>query len=308
MSTHRFLGIPAAALSLALLFGLAGCSGGSASGVESAPEVAAPAAADTEGASSAEGASAGDAKSADDSAETFGSEGTTSAAERKIARTATLTLVITNPAESAAQLRQVAEASGGYLLSESIVTEQRNGQYQMSSSMMLAVPSEKLDQSLDDFAQVGTVTRRTVTGQDVTAAVVDVEARIKVLRESIARVEKLMNSAGSISEIAKIEAELTSRQEELESMVARQRRLANSVEMAPVTITLKPAAVVTNEQVDPALVLVGVMIPVLIVAGAIVVAIVLRRRREGSAAESAGTASGAKASGDAHAASDDESD
>lgn len=200
----------------------------------------------------------------------------------------------------------MAEASGGYLLSESIVTEQRNGQYQMSSSMMLAVPSEKLDQSLDDFAQVGTVTRRTVTGQDVTAAVVDVEARIKVLRESITRVEKLMNSAGSISEIAQIEAELTSRQEELESMVARQRRLANSVEMAPVTITLKPAAVVTNEQVDPALVLVGVMIPVL-VAGAIVVAIVLRRRREGSAA-GCRHGIGAKASGDACNFSDDESD
>lgn len=221
MAPSRAPRVWTALVTAALLLGLVGCSGASPASSSENADGPAPAAPATEAKADASGS------------------GAATTAERQVAKTASMTLLVDDPAAAAKRARQTAEALGGYLLSENVVTEQKDGLYVKPSTVTVAVPSAKLDDSLDAFAMLGNATYRTVTAEDVTTQVVDLDARIRVLRESIARVEQLMNKAGSISQVAQVEAELTSRQSDLESLLAKQRALAGRVEMAPVTITLK---------------------------------------------------------------------
>ena len=207
----------------------------------------------------------------------------------------------TDPAASAKQLRTTAEGLGGYVLNELVVTEQRNGLYVQPSTVTVAVPSAKLDDALDALGKLGDVTYRAIEAQDVTTEVVDLEARIKTLRASIARVEELMARAGTITQIAQVEAELTSRQSQLESMVAQQRALADRVAMTPVTVTLRTAAIVAEPNplwqgleaglemlltsVRVLIVVVGALLPFAVLGLAIALPILWWRRRHARGAK-----------------------
>lgn len=172
--------------------------------------------------------------------------------DRKIARSATLELVVADVDRAASELRRVATLVGGMVTSESLQlsTDSEPGGYG-TSELVVTVPSSRLDETLTLIAGLGKVTRRAVDSVDVTDTVVDVDSRVKTLRESIARLQALMERAGSVSDIAAVEAELTSRQSELEAMLARQQALQRQVDSSPVAVTLVTEAT-TLESDGPA--------------------------------------------------------
>lgn len=156
--------------------------------------------------------------------------------ERQIARTGALSLRCTDLATTADRLRQLAESMGGFVSSESIwATSSSNGG---DSRIIFSIPASSMDRFMTEAAKLGELVTRSVSARDVTDQVVDVDARVRTLRDSIQRIQALMARAGSISEIAKVEQELTRRQSELESLLAKQKALKNQVERAPVTVTL----------------------------------------------------------------------
>lgn len=157
-------------------------------------------------------------------------------AGRSIVRTGALSLRGDDLTGLAERLRQLAERLGGFVASEQI----RSGDDTRSASARIefSVPAESMDAFMTEAATYAELVTRTVTATDVTDAVVDVEARIRTLRESIERIRTLMERAGSIADIARVESELTERQSELEALLARQKALADAVDRAPVTVTL----------------------------------------------------------------------
>ena len=155
--------------------------------------------------------------------------------ERQIARTAQLTIGVKDVSAAAAQLRQIALAADGFIASERLET---TASTYGESTVVLSVAADRLEQAMADADKIGTVRTRSMTARDVTTQVVDVEARIVTMRESIARIRVLMGKAGSLGDIANIEAELTRRQADLESLLARQKALKGQVERAPLTVTL----------------------------------------------------------------------
>lgn len=156
--------------------------------------------------------------------------------ERQIVRTGALSLRCDDLTLTAERLRQLAESMDGFVSSESIwVTGDST---EATSRIVFSVPAASMERFMAEAAKLGELVTRSVTAKDVTEQVVDVEARIRTLRESIQRIRALMEKAGSITEIARVEEELTNRQSELESMLARQKTLKNQVERAPVTVTL----------------------------------------------------------------------
>lgn len=164
-------------------------------------------------------------------------------AARKIARTATMTVTVTDVAQAAEKLRLIALSHGGLITGENIVDTEFTSKY---STITLSVAADQLDAALKDVAGVGKVKVRAVMSSDVTTKVADVDARVKTMRESIARLQALMSRAGTVGEIASIESELTRRQADLESLLAQQASLAHQVQMAPITVTL-----LTDRQAPP---------------------------------------------------------
>lgn len=214
-----------------LLLALAGCSAGGAS--LPAGDVAA---------ATAEDASRAGEYTQEDSAaampEAKPADGSVLTGQQKIARTARISITVTDVDAAAAQLRQLSLAMGGLVTSENLVTKPGEAEDQPVSTMVISVPADKLDSTLDQLRSVGSITNRVISSEDVTTQVADVDARIKTLDASIARLRELSDKAGSIRELTELEAELTNRSSERDSLTAQQKVLAGRVAQSPITITL----------------------------------------------------------------------
>jgi hypothetical protein len=165
-------------------------------------------------------------------------------ANQQIIRSATMTVIVPDESQAATRLRALATAHGGVVTSENVVSGGAKSEY-AQSTIVLSVPADQLDGALNDIAAIGEVQLRTIESTDVTAQVADVDSRIKTMRTSIARMQDLLTRAGSVTEIAQVEAELTTREADLESLLAQQKALAQRVAQSPITVTLTRVAVVT---------------------------------------------------------------
>jgi hypothetical protein len=229
MKTLRALGAAAAIASLALL---AGCSGASSASLPEATTAA--------GGSAAEPADT-DAGYADKAPVPEGQPqevpGVT--VEQKLARTARVSLTVTDVEAAATQLRALAASLNGQVTAENLVSRAgSNGKVAPTSTMVISVPADRLDSALDQLKSVGTITNRVISSEDVTLQVADVDARIKTLNDSIARLRDLWSRAGRISELTQLESEIQARISERDSLVAQQNALARRVAQSPITLTL----------------------------------------------------------------------
>ncbi|WP_370946259.1 DUF4349 domain-containing protein [Amycolatopsis sp. cg5] len=150
--------------------------------------------------------------------------------DRKLVKTAKLSLAASDVPAIVDSVRQVAVGAGGY------TGQERSDKH--SATVSLAVPSDKLDTTLADLSKLGEVTSREQSTQDVTEQVVDVESRIATQKASVERVRALLGKANSVGEITSVEAELTTREAELESMQRRQQALAGSVAMSTISVSV----------------------------------------------------------------------
>ncbi|MFV0429345.1 MAG: DUF4349 domain-containing protein [Arachnia sp.] len=153
---------------------------------------------------------------------------------RYVVRSGMITVRVKDVTAAAAQLRTLAHSHDGLVTNEYIST----GEIHKSSFVELSIPSQELDTIMDAAAEVGELESRSIVAEDVTGNVVDLESRIQTLRDSIQRLRGLMEQSGSVGDIAKVEAELTARQSELEALLAQQKYLQQSVEQATVSVTL----------------------------------------------------------------------
>lgn len=208
-----------------------------------------------------------------------------------------MTLRIENLNEAAASIRLLAAELKGRVSREELYDSSGSG---ATSTITIMVPSNQLDTALDRLASFGTVEHRMVNSVDVTEEVIDIDSRVKTMRESISRLNALMEKTGSLKDIAAIEGELTQRQAELESLLARQQALATQVEMSPIEITLIPKGAeyvrpnpfieglrrgweAFSESIETMLVVLGALLPFAIVVTVILVPLTIWSRKRSAA-------------------------
>lgn len=162
---------------------------------------------------------------------------------REQIRAATMTVHVPDVTEAAREAVRTAESLGGFLESEQTADAK--------TTVTLRVPPADFTKASEALARLGTVTTRTVTTEDVTGDVADVDGRLKAARASTTRVRSLLGRATSISEITDLEAELTSRESDLESLATRRRVLEGRTSFASITATfVKPVAAVAAPRRD----------------------------------------------------------
>ncbi|MFJ3083581.1 DUF4349 domain-containing protein [Streptomyces halstedii] len=157
------------------------------------------------------------------------------AAAVHVIRTATLDVEVTSVPKAVAAARATAEGAGGLVSEET--TERLDGTHE-TSHLVLRVPQERYEGVLDELAGSGKLLTRTSAAKDVTGQVVDVESRIATQRASVARVRELMDKAGRLSDVVALEGELSSRQADLESLLAQQASLKDRTSLATITLEL----------------------------------------------------------------------
>ncbi|MFF5900460.1 DUF4349 domain-containing protein [Streptomyces argenteolus] len=157
-----------------------------------------------------------------------------------VIRTATLDIEVKSVPKAVAQARAAAEGAGGLVADES--TERLDEEHDISR-LVLRVPQERYDEVLRGLAGSGKLLSRTSNAKDVTGEVVDVESRIATQRASVTRVRDLMDKAEKLTDVVALEGELSSRQADLESLLAQQASLKDRTSLATITLELsEPSA------------------------------------------------------------------
>ncbi|MFJ8921336.1 DUF4349 domain-containing protein [Streptomyces sp. NPDC102415] len=226
--TRRRSRVPAAAGLLVVLLATGACASASDSsgeGFKSAADGKAGPAAGT-GAGEAARKPAAGASSA---------PGPGSAVAVHVIRTATLAIEVRSVPKAVAAARSTAENAGGLVADES--TERVDDTHDMSR-LVLRVPQARYDEVLSGLTGSGKLLSRTSNAKDVTGQVVDVESRIATQRASVARVRDLMDKAEKLTDVVTLEGELSSRQADLESLLAQQASLKDRTTLATVTLEL----------------------------------------------------------------------
>lgn len=159
------------------------------------------------------------------------------AAATHVIRTATLSVEVRSVPKAVAAARGVAEGAGGLVATEN--TERLDDTYE-TSHLVLRVPQERFQEVLRELSGSGKLLSRTSNAKDVTDQVVDVDSRIATQRASVARVRELMDRAERISDVVALEGELSSRQADLESLLAQRSSLKDRTSLATITLDLTP--------------------------------------------------------------------
>lgn len=155
--------------------------------------------------------------------------------------TGTVSLEAKDVARTRLQVRKVVDAHRG-TVGEQETTTGEKGEL-ATARLVLRVPSEVFDDVVAALEEVATPTGTTTTSEDVTAEVVDVDARIRAQRKSVQRIESLLARAETIEQIVAIEAQLASRQADLDALESRQQWLADQTSMSTITVYVeRPAA------------------------------------------------------------------
>jgi hypothetical protein len=109
----------------------------------------------------------------------------------------------------------------------------------VESRMVLRVPVADFDAAMAELEDVAQLASSSRSSEDVTGEVIDTEVRIRAQSESLKRVELLLARAQSIRDIVAIEAQLTRRQADLDSLKARQAYLADQTSLSTITVFLE---------------------------------------------------------------------
>lgn len=149
---------------------------------------------------------------------------------QQVIQTANTSLEVDDVNTAVANITTEVEAIGGSVQSRSINRFDDDA----TASMTIRIPAASLETFLASLADQGEVLNTTVDAQDVTVEVIDLEARISSLEASIDRLRELQGQATSVADLVAVEAELATRQSELESLTARRDYLASQVALSTV--------------------------------------------------------------------------
>lgn len=128
------------------------------------------------------------------------------------------------------------QSFGGYIESSDIYNGSAYSGYRSSrnASMVLRVPQNRLEEFLQEMSDIGNVTRRSDSVEDVTLAYVDMESHRDALRTEQTRLLELLEKAESLEDVLTIEERLTSVRYQLESMESQLRTMDNQVDFSTV--------------------------------------------------------------------------
>jgi hypothetical protein len=128
-----------------------------------------------------------------------------------------------------------------------IGNERDDGSIDGSGFFVVKVPPADLEPLITDLgATVGRLSGRTQDTTDVTDQLVDLDIRIGVERDVIARFQNLLVDATEFQDIVEIERVISERTIALEQLLASQRNLDNRVDRSTLTIQLQYETPVTE--------------------------------------------------------------
>lgn len=225
------------------------------------------------------------------SSEAGSDAGDTAGVDRQVIVTGWVTITVEEPMDAAAEAVRITESVGGRVdgRTEYAPVDGDKG----SATLTLRLPADDLTETLDRLKALGEVQEVSLNSSDVTMVTQDLDARISALSASIDRLLALLATASDTETLITLETAISDRQAQLESLESERRYYADQVSLSTVTLNLVSVADAPVEEpvtfVDGLvagwnsfvaffsglIVVIGVLIPWLLLAGVITAVVLL---------------------------------
>lgn len=167
-----------------------------------------------------------------------GADGSAVAVNRKVIRNAELIVETldfdTFISNMNAKLRQL----GGYVQSNSVDSSDYSRGVLRTAVTVVRVPSDKLDEFLDDVNGAGNVIRRDETTEDVTDRYYDIDAHLTSLRTEYDSLIGLLDNAENLDDIIKIQDRITTVRYQIETCEAQLRSYDSRIDYSTVSLRI----------------------------------------------------------------------
>lgn len=160
--------------------------------------------------------------------------------DRRIVRTAEMTLTVQDVEQAIAAVRDIATAQGGQILTSSTSD---SGDYQ-TAMLTIEVPSDRFDPAMSALRGLPLVERvdhETTSSQDVTEEYVDLEARLRNAEATEQRLVALQGQAERLEDTLALEREISRVRGEIEQMKGRLNYLERRTSFSRIDLELFPA-------------------------------------------------------------------
>ena len=145
---------------------------------------------------------------------------------RQIIYTATMEIGVYNVKEAMKVAEALPERFGGWIHSRS------------EGYLTIKIPAKNLQPAMNELGKLGNVTARNLQAQDVTAEYVDLDTRIRVLRETQTQLLALLKKAKNVEEALHVRQALDDVTMQLETALGRMRQLQSMISFSTLTVTL----------------------------------------------------------------------
>ncbi|WP_282947008.1 DUF4349 domain-containing protein [Cellulomonas endometrii] len=157
---------------------------------------------------------------------------------RQVVTSGELGLVADDPRGAADLVVAVVEQAGGRVDARQETAARADEGTEATADLTVRVPSDALTGVLDALDQIGDVDHVDLTSDDVTAASQDLDARIRAMQLSVARMEDLLSRASTQADVISAESTLTERQSALEQLQSERARLAEKVALSTLRVSI----------------------------------------------------------------------
>jgi hypothetical protein len=176
----------------------------------------------------------------------------TGESDRSIIKTGEIMVEVDNVPETTSAVRALALELDGYISSSF------QGEFEESATLTMRIPADRFDDAIAAIHDLdGEVKAEATREEDVTAAVVDIEARLTNLRAAEEEYRELLDRAEKVEDILAIQNQLFQVRGEIEAMEAQLKYLNDQSDMSTLTVTIIPVPEPVRqatEDFDPAVI------------------------------------------------------
>jgi hypothetical protein len=147
-------------------------------------------------------------------------------------------------AKNVTAVTRIAGTNGGFVLTSST----QNGQ---AGQFTLRIPAKRFDRAMDQLRALGTVKADAVTGDDVTAEFIDLQARLGILTDRRDLLRDLQSKATSSSEILRFATLIDQVQLEIENIQGQLKFIHDQVAEGTIKVSLRELGAPEAEQQQP---------------------------------------------------------
>ena len=158
------------------------------------------------------------------------------ASDAKIIRNGALTIIVENPTSALQGVQQIIAGIPGAFIANAEVRRAGDAQ---PTSLTVRVPAEAFDHAYTALrALAQEVLAEQITARDVTEEYTDTDSRIRNLQAAEVQLLALLERAGTVEDLLKVENRLAEVREEIEKLQGRLNVLENRVALATILVLL----------------------------------------------------------------------